>query len=412
MNCYAENLRRAQKTGFAPAAGTMGPRRARPESRCTRSDLSSAAPVFSCDRGRADRYGQEVARHSTPSRLPPPIEVVLSGLYVGNYRDSKDTVQLERYKITHILSIHDAARRLHSGRRIRKFTDLADVSLDVTLNKFNVKTWMYQRSSAASSKAITKTGRRSVEVDSDKLQLEAGRSEKGGQRELQECYQDLLANDVQVSNVSEIPGENPTHLAILIGVKLGLELDERDVVSTTRVGVRREEEGTTGRPRPIKIRLARRAIRDSCCAWPACAARLSLLLWACRIILVDFTSTNVLPESTGSFSGWLANDLGRRVGNTSGRGNVERWPDRRMGLLCTGYEGIQTLIVFLVSGTYPYYVTNSQGLQITTLGQGLNASRAFSEMYSKIMARSVQHFFKLTDCNTNVNVPGGQLIQN
>lgn len=39
---------------------------------------------------------------------------VLPGLYVGNYRDSKDPVQLDKYKITHILSIHDAARRLHA----------------------------------------------------------------------------------------------------------------------------------------------------------------------------------------------------------------------------------------------------------------------------------------------------------
>ncbi|XP_072947196.1 dual specificity protein phosphatase 22-like isoform X2 [Epargyreus clarus] len=41
---------------------------------------------------------------------------VLSGLYVGNYRDSKDPVQLEKFKITHILSIHDAARRHHSDK--------------------------------------------------------------------------------------------------------------------------------------------------------------------------------------------------------------------------------------------------------------------------------------------------------
>ncbi|XP_048487472.1 dual specificity protein phosphatase 22 isoform X1 [Plutella xylostella] len=41
---------------------------------------------------------------------------VLSGLYVGNYRDSKDPVQLDRHRITHILSIHDAARRLHSDK--------------------------------------------------------------------------------------------------------------------------------------------------------------------------------------------------------------------------------------------------------------------------------------------------------
>lgn len=41
---------------------------------------------------------------------------VLPGLYVGNYRDSKDPLQLERYKITHILAVHDAARRLHSDK--------------------------------------------------------------------------------------------------------------------------------------------------------------------------------------------------------------------------------------------------------------------------------------------------------
>lgn len=41
---------------------------------------------------------------------------VLPGLYVGNYRDSKDAAQLERFEITHILAIHDAARRLHSVR--------------------------------------------------------------------------------------------------------------------------------------------------------------------------------------------------------------------------------------------------------------------------------------------------------
>lgn len=44
---------------------------------------------------------------------------VLPGLYVGNYRDSKDPVQLDKYKITHILSIHDAARRLHAVSSFR-----------------------------------------------------------------------------------------------------------------------------------------------------------------------------------------------------------------------------------------------------------------------------------------------------
>jgi atypical dual specificity phosphatase len=42
---------------------------------------------------------------------------VLPGLYVGNYRDSKDASQLERFEITHIVAIHDAARKLHSVSR-------------------------------------------------------------------------------------------------------------------------------------------------------------------------------------------------------------------------------------------------------------------------------------------------------
>lgn len=40
------------------------------------------------------------------------IQQVLPGLFVGNYRDSKDPQQLARYKITHILAIHDSPRRL------------------------------------------------------------------------------------------------------------------------------------------------------------------------------------------------------------------------------------------------------------------------------------------------------------
>lgn len=50
--------------------------------------------------------------------MPPKPELsqVLPGLYVGNYRDSKDSVQLNRYNITHIIAIHDAARKLHHDK--------------------------------------------------------------------------------------------------------------------------------------------------------------------------------------------------------------------------------------------------------------------------------------------------------
>ncbi|XP_055706125.1 dual specificity protein phosphatase 15 isoform X2 [Phlebotomus papatasi] len=41
---------------------------------------------------------------------------VLPGLYVGNYRDSKDPQQLDKHNITHILAIHDSPRRLHPDK--------------------------------------------------------------------------------------------------------------------------------------------------------------------------------------------------------------------------------------------------------------------------------------------------------
>ncbi|XP_055534949.1 protein phosphatase Slingshot homolog 3 [Wyeomyia smithii] len=41
---------------------------------------------------------------------------VMPGLYVGNYRDSKDYQQLDRFQITHIVSIHDSPRRFHSDK--------------------------------------------------------------------------------------------------------------------------------------------------------------------------------------------------------------------------------------------------------------------------------------------------------
>lgn len=58
---------------------------------------------------------------------------MLPGLYVGNYQDSKDADQLERFEITHILAIHDTARRLHSvsiqrsgGFHVRVADDTSD----------------------------------------------------------------------------------------------------------------------------------------------------------------------------------------------------------------------------------------------------------------------------------------------
>lgn len=92
--------------------------------------------------------------------------------------------------------------------------------------------------------------------------------------ELNTRDQELLANDVEITGIPETSGENPTHIVTLIGNKLGVKVEERDVVSAVRVGVRRDATveggggggvgggGSTGAGRPLAVRLLRRAQRD------------------------------------------------------------------------------------------------------------------------------------------------------
>ncbi|OPL07282.1 dual 22 specificity protein phosphatase, partial [Mytilus galloprovincialis] len=45
---------------------------------------------------------------------------VLPGLFVGNFRDAKDRQQLADNNITHILAIHDQAKKLHERPKVKK----------------------------------------------------------------------------------------------------------------------------------------------------------------------------------------------------------------------------------------------------------------------------------------------------
>lgn len=85
--------------------------------------------------------------------------------------------------------------------------------------------------------------------------------------ELNDRDQEALLNDLEITGIPESEGENVGHLVSLIAGKLGVECSERDVVSVERAGLRRAHsssgEPVAPRPRPIVVRLARRAIRDS-----------------------------------------------------------------------------------------------------------------------------------------------------
>ncbi|CAK1582183.1 unnamed protein product [Parnassius mnemosyne] len=85
--------------------------------------------------------------------------------------------------------------------------------------------------------------------------------------QLQERDQELLLNDVEIAGIPENKGETPVHLVKLVAKKLGMDVDERDIVYAERVGLSRlnrvDENGTSpSYPRRIAMRLARRSIRD------------------------------------------------------------------------------------------------------------------------------------------------------
>ncbi|XP_047993543.1 uncharacterized protein LOC125231979 [Leguminivora glycinivorella] len=88
------------------------------------------------------------------------------------------------------------------------------------------------------------------------------------QLELNDRDQDALLSDLDIGHVPEIKGESVVHTVTVLAAKLGVTLEQRDVVFAERVGAadRRAGEGAEGeaggRPRRVVVRLARRQLRD------------------------------------------------------------------------------------------------------------------------------------------------------
>ncbi|CAG4986168.1 unnamed protein product [Colias eurytheme] len=84
------------------------------------------------------------------------------------------------------------------------------------------------------------------------------------QSDLRSRDQDLLLNDIEISNIPEQNNENVYHTVALVAAKISIKYDEQDIIHAYRVGLRNRDvtEGTPQRPRPIVVRLARKKIRD------------------------------------------------------------------------------------------------------------------------------------------------------
>uniref|UniRef100_A0A2A4JGT4 FP protein C-terminal domain-containing protein n=1 Tax=Heliothis virescens TaxID=7102 RepID=A0A2A4JGT4_HELVI len=87
-------------------------------------------------------------------------------------------------------------------------------------------------------------------------------------RELNERDQELMANDLVIANLQESQAENPVHVVKIIATKLGVQLDDRDIVYAERIGGRHLKatsptKSAEVRPRAVMVRLARRDLRDA-----------------------------------------------------------------------------------------------------------------------------------------------------
>ncbi|XP_045542758.1 uncharacterized protein LOC123723611 [Papilio machaon] len=91
------------------------------------------------------------------------------------------------------------------------------------------------------------------------------------QSKINQYEQECIRNDLEITGLPEEKNESPLHLTSLLAKKLGVTLDERDIVSAERVGrkmfaaeydLSKEEGATLVRPRALVVRLVRRSTRD------------------------------------------------------------------------------------------------------------------------------------------------------
>lgn len=84
------------------------------------------------------------------------------------------------------------------------------------------------------------------------------------QRELADRDQDALLSDLEIGNLPEERSESVVHTVTVLAAKLGVSLDERDIVFAERVGTAQGAGAGGGAPRDrrVVVRLARRSLRD------------------------------------------------------------------------------------------------------------------------------------------------------
>lgn len=84
-------------------------------------------------------------------------------------------------------------------------------------------------------------------------------------QDLNDRDQDSLMSDLDIGCLTEEKGENMVHTVLNLATKLGVKLDERDIVFAERVGAPKLEPGVATAPnrtRRVVVRFTRRHLRD------------------------------------------------------------------------------------------------------------------------------------------------------
>lgn len=84
------------------------------------------------------------------------------------------------------------------------------------------------------------------------------------QQELNDRDQDSLLSDLEIGHLPEEKGENIVHEVTVLAARLGVALEERDIVFAERIGIMQGAgaAGEVPRARRVVVRLARRHLRD------------------------------------------------------------------------------------------------------------------------------------------------------
>lgn len=111
--------------------------------------------------------------------------------------------------------------------------------------------------------------------------------------QLNERDQEALLTDLDIGCLPEEKGENPYHIVTVLGAKLGVKIEDRDIVFAERIGGSSARNissvsESAARPRRLVVRLARRNLRDDLLQ----AARVRRNLNACDIGITSTSQTS------------------------------------------------------------------------------------------------------------------------